>query len=95
MKERGSSGGNQRANRVGCIVMGGRGREWELGGQGAPCENESIPGDCAWEGCSEDAHDCFKVPLYTGNESGSGGTRGDQVLSSFSERCACCGRAAV
>lgn len=67
MKERGSCGGTERANRVGCIVWGG----WEPGGRGAPCENESISGDCAWEGCSEDAHDCFKVPLYIGNESGS------------------------
>lgn len=34
-----------------------------LGGRGAPRENESSPADRAWEGCSEDAHDCFKVPL--------------------------------
>lgn len=68
MKGRGSCGGNERANRVGRIWGGG----WELGGRGAPRENESIPGDCAWEGRSEDAHDCFKVLLYMVNESGNG-----------------------
>lgn len=53
---------------------------WEegvgLGGRGATRENESNPGDRAWEGCSEDAHDCFKVPLYIVNESGGGGAPG-------------------
>lgn len=49
---------------------------WEPGGRGAPRENESIPGDRAWEGCSEDAHDCFKVPLYIVNEAGSTGILG-------------------
>lgn len=41
---------------------------------------------CAWEGCSEDAHDCFKVPLYVVNESGSGV---HQDTSVFSLLCLC------
>lgn len=45
---------------------------WKLGGrEGRPRENESKPGDGAWEGCSEDARDCFKVPLYRVNEFGN------------------------
>lgn len=49
-----------------------------LEGRGATRENESNPGDRAWEGGSEDAHDCFnahdcfKVPLYIVNECGGG-----------------------
>lgn len=64
-------------------VLGGG---WEPGGRGVPWENESISGDCAWEGCSEDAHDCFKVPLYIVNESGS---RAHRDTKSFLS-CALC-----
>lgn len=52
--------------------FGKRGGGVGLGGRGSPRENESSPGDRAWEGCSEDAHDCFKVPLYIVTESGCG-----------------------
>lgn len=65
MKERGSCGGTRGQTELDVLLVWGR-------GDGAPCENESIPGDCAWEGCSEDVHNCFKVPLYIANESGSG-----------------------
>jgi len=47
-------------------VLAGGGWGWTPGGpggQGAPRENRSIPGDGAWECCWEDAHDCFKVAL--------------------------------
>ena len=52
----------------------GGGGGWEPGGGrggAAPCENESVSGDCAWEGCWEDAHDCFKVPPDIVHEPGS------------------------
>lgn len=70
MKERGSCGGNKRANRVGCIgwrvFMGGDGsteveeRPMRMGAFQAIVRGKAV---------SEDAHDCFKVPLYIGNES--------------------------
>lgn len=70
-------GAPERANRVGCIVA-------RMGEGGvAECRvrmgafEETVRGKAV----AEDAHDCFKVPLYIANESGS---RPRQV----SEHCA-------
>lgn len=77
MKERGSCGGgvwDERANRVGCIVGGGGGdgsREVEE----RPVRMRAFQAIVRGKVVSEDAHDCFKVPLYIGNESGSGAHR--------------------
>lgn len=64
------------ANRVRCIVGGGGDGSWEV--EERPVRMRAFQAIVRGKVVSEDAHDCFKVPLYIGNE--QRGAPGYQVL---------------
>lgn len=87
MKERGSCGGRTRGQTELDVLLGGGVGSREV--EDCPVRMRAFQAIVRGKVVSEDAHDRFKVPLYIGNESGSGGALGYQVFSFLSDVHVC------